>query len=75
MNHTLALPPVRDVRAAIGPNVSDWAREHGHIPRAVNQVIVRYAGRDIDMTRVWGAQTRQILVDISRDLDAGRPAA
>ena len=71
MNITLSLPSRRAVRAVIGPNVNAWARAHNHSPPAVHNTIRRYAdGTSVDMTRIWGEQTRGILLDLHAAVSA-----
>ena len=67
-SHTIQLPPRREIRGAIGDALSRWARARGHAPHAVHQTLHRYAGTEIDMTRVWGEHTRAILLDIHADI-------
>lgn len=66
--HTITLPPLRVIRTAIGPNISEWARAHDLPPAAVHGTLYRYAGRSVDMTRLWGAQTRRIICTLVGDV-------
>ena len=70
MKHTISLPNRRAVRVAIGVNVTAWARRHGHSPAAVHNTIKRYADGQVDMTRIWGEQTRGILLDLHAAVSA-----
>ena len=77
MNHIISLPARREIRAAIDCSIAQWARRHDLPPAAVHVTIQRYADRDIDMTRVWGAQTPRIIRALHEAVQAaaGRDAA
>ena len=61
MIHTIPIPARREIRIAVDGCVARWARSQGLDPGAVHRTVHRYGGQQLDMSRVWGAQTRHIL--------------
>ena len=74
MEHTLTLPPRRELRATFGTSIAAWARGHGHPAASVHVIIGRYAGSTVDMTRTWGPQTRAILLDLGATVHESKAA-
>ena len=58
MSHIVPIPTAREVRIAANAHIARWAHGRGLSPRAVYRAIHRYGGRTVDLTRLWGDETR-----------------
>lgn len=78
MSHIVPIPPRLEIRLATDACISRWARTRNLRPRAVHRLVHRYGGKTLDMSRIWGLETRAILfalVEVVAAADIPRPAS
>ena len=73
MNHILPIPSRQAIRIAAEGCISRWAETRGLDSGAVHRTIHRYGGRTVDLSAMWGLQTRGILLALVALVEAADP--
>ena len=64
-NRAVPVPAVDALRARVG-NVTAWARRNGFSPAYTLTVLRRHGGGSVDLGRLWGPASRNILLAAAR---------